>query len=233
MAKSAAGLVATDSVHITKPVNGKRRHDAISTSGGGGGGGGDAHPSLPETNRDGRNKGDEAALRPARNFAKFVDYNMSSMTDTKGGFLSAEDDPHSYASSGGGGGGGPDSAAAAASDARPAHMTAEEWERMQIIRSLRRNRTGPFEPGISVLDDPRSRKRCRECSSPEVDWVWDDVFGVSVCNRCKDKFPEKYSLLTKTECKEDYLLTDRTYHHVLCFFFLFFFGPPASFYSRP
>jgi len=46
-----------------------------------------------------------------------------------------------------------------------------------------------------------------------------------VCNKCKDEYPEKYSLLTKTECKEvrfylprplslltgnqDYLLTDR------------------------
>jgi DNA-repair protein complementing XP-A cells len=29
-----------------------------------------------------------------------------------------------------------------------------------------------------------------------------------VCNKCKNEKPEKYSLLTKTECKEDYLLTD-------------------------
>jgi DNA-repair protein complementing XP-A cells len=48
------------------------------------------------------------------------------------------------------------------------------------------------------------------------------VFDIKVCKSCKDKYPEKYSLLTKTECKEvgraqptwnlltaqDYLLTD-------------------------
>lgn len=49
------------------------------------------------------------------------------------------------------------------------------------------------------------------------------MFAVRVCKKCKEKFPEKYSLLTKTECKEvsyslpvltdktdrqDYLLTD-------------------------
>jgi len=33
-------------------------------------------------------------------------------------------------------------------------------------------------------------------------------FGSLVCNKCKNEKTEKYSLLTKTECKEDYLLTD-------------------------
>lgn len=28
------------------------------------------------------------------------------------------------------------------------------------------------------------------------------VFGVRVCKSCKEKAPERYSLLTKTECKE-------------------------------
>jgi DNA-repair protein complementing XP-A cells len=33
--------------------------------------------------------------------------------------------------------------------------------------------------------------------------VWlGQVFGVLVCKRCKNERPEKYSLLTKTECKE-------------------------------
>ena len=34
------------------------------------------------------------------------------------------------------------------------------------------------------------------------------MFGVRICNQCKKKHPDQYSLLTKTECKEDYLLTD-------------------------
>jgi DNA-repair protein complementing XP-A cells len=42
----------------------------------------------------------------------------------------------------------------------------------------------------------------------ELDFLYHKTFGTRVCFKCKDKFPEKYSLLTKTECKEDYLLTD-------------------------
>ena len=63
----------------------------------------------------------------------------------------------------------------------------------------------------------------------DVDHVFRVTFRCSVCNTCKNTYPEKYSLLTKTECKEvcypsyktfakqltldtplqDYLLTDR------------------------
>lgn len=155
-----------------------------------------------DTNRDGRVKGDEGSLRPLPKFAKFVDYNMSAMTDTKGGFLSTEDDPHNYALGG-------RKPGQAEDDQRPKHMTVQEWERMQLIKNLKRQKAGPFEPGLSVLDDMEKRKKCRECNSMEIDFVWEEVFHICVCNRCKEKHPEKYSLLTKTECKEDYLLTDR------------------------
>ncbi|VUC37848.1 unnamed protein product [Clonostachys rosea] len=186
--KTASGFVATDNVHI---VGGKRPRDAISRDSG--------------TNRDGRNNTDEGgALRPARKFTKFVDYNMSSMTDTKGGFLSIEDDPHNYAL----GSAAAAKAGQAEADQRPKHMTVQEWERMQLINRLRKNKTGPFEPALSAHDDESKRKRCRECRNIEIDFVWEEVFHVAVCNQCKDKYPEKYSLLTKTECKEDYLLTD-------------------------
>jgi DNA-repair protein complementing XP-A cells len=90
-------------------------------------------------------------------------------------------------------------------------MTAAEWERMQLLKKLRRQKAGPYEPGLSVLADEKERKKCRECGSMEIDWVWEEVFHVCVCGPCKDKYPEKYSLLTKTECKEDYLLTDREF----------------------
>lgn len=196
--KTASGFVSTDDVHITKPVNAA-------------GAGAGAKRSLAEassgTNRDGRNKGDEETLRPAKKFAKFVDYNMSSMTDTKGGFLSTEDDPHNYVL----GGQRPPGGQAAEDQQRPKHMTVQEWERMQLIKNLKRQKAGPFEPGLSVLDDAAKRKKCRECNSLEIDFVWEEVFHICVCNKCKEKYPEKYSLLTKTECKEDYLLTDRTY----------------------
>ncbi len=185
----------TDDVYVSKPANGKRPLAATTTT---------TAVDNTGTNRDGRERGDESALRPAKKFAKFVDYNMSAMTDTKGGFLSAEDDPHNRAL------GGPKSGEEQQPQ-RPKDMTMQEWEKQQLLRTLRRQKAGPFEPGISVLDDAATRKKCRECGSLEVDWVWEEVFHLCVCNKCKNNLPDKYSLLTKTECKEDYLLTDRKF----------------------
>ncbi len=128
--------------------------------------------------------------------AKYVEYDFSKMTDTKGGFLTIEDDPHNKALH------------APNVGEKPAHMTLKEWERLQLLRTLREQKSGPFEPGLSVLSKAAPSKVCRECKKVEIDWKWEEVFGCAVCNACKDLFPEKYSLLTKTEAREDYLLTD-------------------------
>ncbi|KAH7039870.1 XPA protein C-terminus-domain-containing protein [Microdochium trichocladiopsis] len=185
--------------------------------------------NAPATSRDGRilkPAGDatkpgeaEGAIRPARKFTKFVDYDFGKMVDTKGGFLAAEDDPWNKAMSGsvangsaataGGAGGAPGKPGDDPSqEQRPAGMSLRDWERLQLLRKLRRQKAGPFEPGLSVLKDEKERKTCRECGSLEIDFVWEEVFGLAVCGACKEKLPEKYSLLTKTECKDDYLLTD-------------------------
>jgi DNA-repair protein complementing XP-A cells len=142
------------------------------------------------------------AIKPARNFAKYVEYDFSKMTDTKGGFLTVEDDPYNKALH-----------AKEDEESKPANMSMNESERQQLLRSLRNQKAGPFEPGISGLKETNTK--CRECGILAIDWKWDEVFGVSVCNACKDKFPDKYSLLTKTEAREDYLLTDRECDPVL------------------
>lgn len=158
--------------------------------------------ALP-TVRDARTSAAESRpldnIKPARNFTKFVDYDFSKMTDTKGGFLTAEDDPYNKALHV------PDGK----TEQKPAHMTQKEWERQQLLQSLRRNRTGPFEPGLSVLEDESKQLKCRECGSLEIDWKWEEMLRCCVCSACKETYPERYSLLTKTEAKEDYLLTDR------------------------
>lgn len=120
------------------------------------------------------------------------------MTDTKGGFLTEADDPHNR------------QLHAPNQDEKPAHMTLKEWERHQLLKKLREQKAGPFEPGISVLKEEKERenKVCRECGSLEIDWKWEDVFKCAVCEKCKGDMPERYSLLTKTEAREDYLLTD-------------------------
>ncbi len=103
---------------------------------------------------------------------------------------------------------------------KPAHMSEKEWERLRLLRDLQRRKAGPYEPGLSVLNQgaaaevmvsdkhKEERKRCRECKSLEFDFVWDEVFKIQVCRACQEKYPQKYSLLTKTEVKDDYLLTD-------------------------
>jgi DNA-repair protein complementing XP-A cells len=132
--------------------------------------------------------------RPARKFQKYVEYDFSKMTDTKGGFMTLEDDPHNK------------TLHKPEQDQKPANMSLKEWEHLQLQRRLQKRKAGPYEPGLSVLED--TKKKCRECASLEIDWQWDEVLHTQVCNACKEKVPEKYSLLTKTEAKEDYLLTD-------------------------
>lgn len=211
--KSASGFVPTSEVYVAKVAQGKRSYQAMNDGAVGGTAAAGAATEAPvpaegrsstagaSSQRDGRLRAPEEALRPAPKFAKFVDFNMSSMTDTKGGFLSAEDDPHNYALG---------VARSEDQPQRPRHMDVGEWERLQLLNKLRRQKAGPFEPGLSVLDDEadKAARRCRECGSLEIDFLWLDVFHICVCAGCKERFPDKYSLLTKTECKEDYLLTD-------------------------
>lgn len=161
---------------------------------------------APSSLRDGR-KGQTSntngperpleAIQPARSFAKYVDYDFGKMTDTKGGFLTQEDDPHNKVLH------------AEDMESKPANMTLKDWERQQLLRSLRNQKAGPFEPGITTMND--KQKACRECGTLEIDFKWDEIFHYSVCNACKEKYPDKYSLLTKTQAKEDYHLTDRTW----------------------
>ncbi|KAK3684152.1 XPA protein C-terminus-domain-containing protein [Podospora appendiculata] len=204
--RTDSGFVATDDIQLAGPAGRKRPYTSISRA------------QVPPTNRDARTSpaNDGAAaqaaatgdLRPlSRKFTKYVDYNFSAMTDTKGGFLSVEDDPWSKSMSAGGPGPGAGTGQPEG-DQKPAHMTAAEWERLQLIRNLQRNKSGPYEPGLSVLADEKTRKKCRECGNLEIDFVWEEVFGCAVCGGCKEKYPEKYSLLTKTEAREDYLLTE-------------------------
>ncbi|KAK4501871.1 hypothetical protein PRZ48_007680 [Zasmidium cellare] len=176
------------------PVAGqKRAHAAISSR------------DVPNSNRDARSpakapssnnglaQSQDTGIRAARKFQKFVEYDFSKMTDTKGGFMTHEDDPHNKSLH-------------APGEGKPANMTLKEWEQQQLQRRLRDAKAGPYEPGLSVLE--QNSKKCRECGTLEIDWQWDEVLNCRICNTCKEKYPEKYSLLTKTEAKEDYLLTD-------------------------
>jgi DNA-repair protein complementing XP-A cells len=74
------------------------------------------------------------------------------------------------------------------------------------IKEEKKNRYVP-EPYYPSFDSSETPK-CKECGTIDLDSVFFNVFHLNLCSICKEKFPEKYSLITKTEAKEDYLLTD-------------------------
>ncbi|KAJ2726459.1 DNA repair protein rad14 [Coemansia sp. Benny D115] len=61
---------------------------------------------------------------------------------------------------------------------------------------------------IPYAPDPDECPICCECDSMDLDLVYLKVFKIMVCKSCIESIPDKYSLLTKTEAKDDYLLTD-------------------------
>ncbi|WVW85308.1 DNA repair protein [Kwoniella bestiolae CBS 10118] len=125
-----------------------------------------------------QNKEEQAPLRRDPGLGKYFEYDLSKLHNSRGGFLTEED---------------------------------KEGDRIKSIVELAREkerekrmiREGE-EPAIVIDKSPR----CVECNTLEINHQFLKVFDITVCKNCEKKFPEKYSLLTKTECKEDYLLTD-------------------------
>ncbi|RKP36658.1 XPA protein C-terminus-domain-containing protein, partial [Dimargaris cristalligena] len=56
--------------------------------------------------------------------------------------------------------------------------------------------------------DPAQNPTCDDCGSLDLDTIFFKIFDIRVCKSCRQANPDKYSLITKTEAKEDYLLTD-------------------------
>ncbi|KAI8884383.1 DNA repair protein [Backusella circina FSU 941] len=72
----------------------------------------------------------------------------------------------------------------------------------------KKNKSYRIEPYYPPSGDATENPKCKECQSMDLDSIFYNVFHINLCSSCKDKYPEKYSLITKTEAKEDYLLTD-------------------------
>ncbi|KAG9292006.1 hypothetical protein G9A89_017905 [Geosiphon pyriformis] len=65
------------------------------------------------------------------------------------------------------------------------------------------------DPRNDLSMDISKNPKCNECKeSVDLDYQIKENFGVLVCIECRKSHTDKYSLLTKTEAKEDYLLTD-------------------------
>ncbi|KAM0792839.1 hypothetical protein ACM66B_002605 [Microbotryomycetes sp. NB124-2] len=114
----------------------------------------------------------------------YVEYDLATLKNSKGGFLldNEEDDPRRI----------------------------RERQQQELLAQKRREnaqKQGVWnQPGMSV--DSSLNPKCRHCGSADVDQTIRQYFGMFVCTKCKTERPDEYSLLTKTECKEDYLLTE-------------------------
>lgn len=80
--------------------------------------------------------------------------------------------------------------------------TLEDWKEKERMKQEFIVKDPP--PPVDIQNAPK----CYECNTIDINQQFYTVYGCRVCNKCKEKFPEKYSLLTKTECKQDYFLTE-------------------------
>lgn len=129
-------------------------------------------------------------IRPSIRTKDYIEYDFATMKNLNGGYINPEDrssNEFDYQND--------DSGA-------KKQKTLEDWKREQKERKYIYENAPPPE---HISQAPK----CIECHiNIEMDPVMHDVFKLQVCKSCVKEYPEKYSLLTKTESKDDYFLTD-------------------------
>lgn len=128
-------------------------------------------------------------IRPSIRTKDYIEYDFATMRNLNGGYINPEDRAgYNYENE--------DSLGS------KKQKTLDDWKREQKERLYLYENAPPPE---HISEAPK----CVECNiNIEMDPVLHDVFKLQVCKSCAKENPEKYSLLTKTECKEDYFLTD-------------------------
>ncbi|KAI7862726.1 XPA protein C-terminus-domain-containing protein [Spinellus fusiger] len=81
-------------------------------------------------------------------------------------------------------------------------------EEKDPVPDKRKEETIKITPYLPTSIDASENPKCKECDSMDLDPVFFQIFSIHVCPACREKYADKYSLITKTEAKEDYLLTD-------------------------
>ncbi|KAF9392660.1 hypothetical protein CPB97_011640 [Podila verticillata] len=121
---------------------------------------------------------------PKNSWTKFYDYDLSKMKDTRAGFIQELDEQDSIGRT----------TEEAAQDEE--NLRKRKWQPTVV----------PADPSIFL--GAEDNYECQDCGSVDVDFQLLRHFHIPVCIACRDAQPDKYSLLTKTECRQDYLLTD-------------------------
>ncbi|BGP37340.1 DNA repair protein rad14 [Rhodotorula kratochvilovae] len=151
-------------------------------AGGSGAARGFASARSPVKHFQGADGADAAPLKSM--IGQYVEYDLSTLKNSRGGFLleGEEDDPKRL---------------------RERQMQ----EELKLKRLENARKQGQLRAATMALD-PRENPKCKHCGTADLDDQLWSVFGIACCTNCKKERPEEYSLLTKTECKEDYLLTE-------------------------
>ncbi|KAF8953728.1 hypothetical protein CPC16_008933 [Podila verticillata] len=121
---------------------------------------------------------------PKNSWTKYYDYDLSKMKDTQAGFIQELDERDSIGRT----------TEEAAQDEE--NLRKRKWQPTVV----------PADPSIFL--GAEDNYECQDCGSVDVDFQLLRHFHIPVCIACRDAYPDKYSLLTKTECRQDYLLTD-------------------------
>lgn len=123
----------------------------------------------------------DAALPRDKALGDYIEFDLTRLHNSKGGFL-VED--------------------------KAGEEATKTLEDLQKEREREKQRLrDQMEPGIIL--DPATRPVCERCGSSDIIYEpFQRVFNVRVCRACERANPDAYSLLTKTEVKEDYLFTD-------------------------
>lgn len=137
-------------------------------------------------------------IKPKRKFQNYVEFDLSKMVDSKGGFILDESED----------------------ERNPKKRKIEKivitdpskdfffffffsYHYFRIILFMIK----PSKFSLIVMSiNPDENPRCKECNLMDIDAVFHEIFHVKVCQSCKEKYPEKFSLLTKTEVKEVFVI---------------------------
>ncbi|KAF8929026.1 XPA protein C-terminus-domain-containing protein [Dissophora ornata] len=124
---------------------------------------------------------EEVEPLPKNGWTKFYDYDLSKMKDTRAGFIQELNEKDAIGSN---------------ENAEDENSRKRKWQ------------PSIAQPDPSIFLGAEDNYECQDCTSVDVDFQLLRHFHVPVCIGCRDTQPERYSLLTKTECRMDYLLTD-------------------------
>lgn len=132
--------------------------------------------------------------RDAR-LGKYFEYDLSKMVNSKGGFLVEDEkevDQHKVAI-----------------EKQRENERAQQNVDPRTCSCILRSAIALYsrlDRQLAMFLDRSKNPQCHDCGSVDIDHSFRKIFNCLVCNKCKNEKPEKYSLLTKTECKEVGLL---------------------------